>query len=202
MHQLDLMIATRNEGKLREIAASLADLPVRLGGFADFPHLQEAEETGVTFAENAMLKARACAAQTKLLTIADDSGLEVDALDGRPGIRSARYAGENKSDEERMERLLAELGDVPEEKRQARFVCALAVADPTTNFLQVFTGTCEGRIAFQPRGGSGFGYDPIFIPDGYRQTFGELPARVKKQISHRARALEAAASFLRERIAG
>ena len=202
MPQFDLMCATRNAGKLREIAASLAVFPVCLRSFADFPHLQEAEETGVTFAENATLKARVCAAQTKLLTLADDSGLEVDALGGRPGVRSARYAGENKSDEERMKSLLTELSDVPADKRQARFICALAVADPTTNFLQLFTGMCEGRIALEPRGEGGFGYDPIFIPDGYRQTFGELTACIKERISHRARALEAAAGFLRGRIGG
>lgn len=201
MRPLELLIATRNKGKLREFAALLADLPVRLCSFTDFPHLREAEETGATFAENATLKARSAAAQTKLLTVADDSGLEVDALQGRPGVRSARYAGENASDDERMRRLLSELSDVPEANRRARFVCALAFADPATNFLQVFTGTCEGRIAFEPCGTGGFGYDPVFIPDGYRATFGELPAGVKEQISHRARALELAECFLRNRIA-
>lgn len=196
------MIATRNEGKLREISLLLADLPVRLRSFADFPRVQEAEETGTTFAENATLKARACAVQTKLLTLADDSGLEVDALGGRPGVYSARYAGAGATDDERIRRLLGELGDVPDEKRGARFVCAMAVADPATNLLRVFTGTCDGRIAIEPRGQSGFGYDPVFIPEGHTETFGELPSRVKEQISHRARALAAAVSFLREWVAG
>jgi XTP/dITP diphosphohydrolase len=199
-HSDDLMIATRNEGKLREISSLLADVPMRLRSFADFPRVQEAEETGATFAENATLKARVCSVQTKLLTLADDSGLEVDALGGRPGIYSARYAGSHATDGERIERLLTEICDVPDEKRGARFVCAVAVADPATNLLQVFTGKCEGRIAYEARGMGGFGYDPIFIPEGYRQTFGELPAHVKEQISHRTRALAAALSFLRERV--
>ncbi len=199
-HLYDLMIATRNEGKLREISLLLADLPMRLRSFADFPRVQEAEETGATFAENATLKARVCAVQTKLLTLADDSGLEVDALGGRPGIYSARYAGSDATDKERIERLLVELGGVHDEKRRARFVCAMAVADPATNLLRVFTGICEGRIAHEPRGAGGFGYDPVFIPEAYTQTFGELPAHVKEQISHRTRALDAVVNFLRERV--
>ena len=135
----ELMIATRNAGKLREISLLLAGLPMRLRSFADFPRVQEAEETGATFAENATLKARVCAVQTKLLTLADDSGLEVDTLGGRPGIRSARYAGSYATDAERIGRLLTELHDIPDERRRARFVCAVAVADPATNLLRVFT---------------------------------------------------------------
>ena len=195
---LDLLIATRNEGKAREFAELLCELPVRVRRLAEFPHATEVEETGETFAENAALKARAYVAQTGLWALADDSGLEVEALGGAPGVRSARYAGPRASDTERVTRLLAELEKTPDKERRARFVCVVALARPEAPDVELFTGTCEGRIARAPRGSQGFGYDPVFIPDGHAQTFGELSSEIKNRISHRAFALAAAAAFLKQ----
>jgi XTP/dITP diphosphohydrolase len=192
----ELLIATRNAGKVREVEPLLEGLPLRLRSLAEFPTVAEVEETGATFAENAALKARGYAAQTHLWTLADDSGLEVDALGGAPGIYSARYGGVGASDSERVVRLLDELSRTGEFRRRARFVCVIAIADSDAKLINTFTGTCEGRIAPAPRGENGFGYDPVFIPDGYEQSFGELSPEIKQQISHRARALNAARSFL------
>ncbi|MBA3441316.1 MAG: XTP/dITP diphosphatase [Pyrinomonadaceae bacterium] len=196
----ELLIATRNTGKVQEIAAHLAGLPLRLRSLREFANIAEVNETGRTFAENAQIKARSYADQTGLPTLADDSGLEVDALNGAPGIFSARYAGEAASDAERIVRLLAELARTNDRDRRAAFVCALAIADPQTTSLQIWTGRCEGRIAHTARGTNGFGYDPIFIPDGYALTFGELETDVKQRISHRAQALDAAHAFLRQQL--
>lgn len=197
----ELLIATRNDGKLREFAALLSDMPLRLRGLAEFPQTSDVEETGATFEENAALKAHAYAAQTGLWTLADDSGLEVDALGGAPGIFSARYAGEHASDAERTARLLSELAQTNDARRRARFVCAIAVVHPATRTLDIFKGVCEGHIAPEPRGDNGFGYDPVFIPEGYDATFGELTRETKDLLSHRARALRAARVFLEERLA-
>lgn len=194
----ELLIATRNNGKLLEFAALLSDMPLRLRGLAEFPRTSDVEETGATFAENAALKARAYAAQTCLWTLADDSGLEVDALGGAPGIFSARYAGAHASDAERTARLLSELTQTNDSERRARFVCAIAIVHPARRTLDIFKGVCEGRIAYEPRGDNGFGYDPIFIPEGYDATFGELTGATKDVLSHRARALRAARAFLEE----
>ena len=192
-----LLIATRNQGKVREIEELISDLPVRLLCLADFPETTEVEETGATFAENAALKALAYAEQTGLPALADDSGLEVDALGGAPGIRSARYAGADASDADRIEQLLAELARTGDSERRARFVCAVAfVSAGDAEQPPIFMGICEGRVAHAPRGNGGFGYDPVFIPEGYELTFGELPSEIKRRISHRARALAAARSFL------
>ena len=199
----ELLIATRNAGKVREIISLCADMPLRLRSLADFPETIEAEETGATFAENASLKARFYAAQTGLWALADDSGLEVDALGGAPGVRSARYAGPNATDAERVTLLLRELGHAGAEAgRRARFICAIAIVDPATGTAHIFSGKCEGQIAHAPRGTKGFGYDPVFIPEGYQQTFGELPAHIKQRISHRARALAAAHVFLYQKLGG
>ena len=143
------------------------------------------------------LKAAGYATQTGLLTLADDSGLEVEALGGAPGILSARYAGEGASDAARTTRLLAELTIVPAAKRSARFVSAVAIANSEGQILNVSVGTCDGHIDFAPRGSGGFGYDPVFIPLGYHKTFAELKPEIKNQISHRARALLGACEFLR-----
>lgn len=194
----ELLIATRNPGKVQEFSRLLRDLPVRTRGLADFPDACEVEETGETFEENAAIKARVCSALTGLPTLADDSGLQVDALGGEPGVRSARYAGPHATDADRNALLLSELSATHDADRRARFVCVLALIRPADDSLKLFKGTCEGRIGPEPRGAGGFGYDPIFIPDGYEESFGELPPEVKDRISHRAVALAAVRSFLLE----
>jgi XTP/dITP diphosphohydrolase len=192
----ELLIATRNAGKVREMQPLLDGLPLSLRSLAEFPEIVEVEETGSTFTENASLKARGYAAQASLWTLADDSGIEVEALGGAPGVLSARYGGEGASDAERTARLLAELSRTNDEQRRARFVCVIAIADPAARLVHTSTGTCEGSIALAPRGDNGFGYDPVFIPDGFQKSFGELSSDIKQRISHRARALKAARSFL------
>jgi XTP/dITP diphosphohydrolase len=193
---LELLIATGNPGKRREFAYLLADVPLRLRTLAEFPHVSEVEETGTTFAANAVLKAQAYCRETGLWTLADDSGLEVAALDGAPGVHSARYAGAGTSDEARRQKLLLELARIGDATRRARFVCVIALARPAESNLQLFTGVCEGHIAHAARGEHGFGYDPLFVPDGYAETFGELSDETKQHISHRARALAAAKAYL------
>ncbi len=192
-----LLVATQNEGKLNELQLLLHDLPFQLYTLTDFPKVTAVPETGATFLENASLKATGYSAQTGFLTLADDSGLEVDALGGAPGVRSARYAGEGVSDAIRTRKLLAELSAVPEVMRSARFVSALVIANSQGQILNISEGTCDGHIGFAPRGSEGFGYDPIFIPSGYDQTFAELKSEIKNRISHRARALSGAREFLR-----
>ncbi len=194
-------MATGNAGKVRELSQLLAGLPLRLRLLSEFPEVPEAEETGTTFAENAALKALHYSSLTGLLTLSDDSGLSVDALGGAPGVYSARYAGRHATYAERMARLLGEMAAAGGGERRARFVCVIAVADPSAGTLETFEGTCEGRIAEAPRGAGGFGYDPLFIPEGHEETFGELPEHVKHSLSHRARALALAARYLRSRFA-
>ncbi|HEY0384535.1 MAG TPA: XTP/dITP diphosphatase [Pyrinomonadaceae bacterium] len=195
-HFSQLLIATFNAGKVREFASLLVTLSLRLHSLDEFPAIREVAETGATFAENAILKAEGYARQTQLWTLADDSGLEVQALDGAPGVLSARYAGPQATDAERIALLLDELAKTNDEQRRARFICNIAVADPDGQVLKLVEGICEGHLARAPRGTNGFGYDPVFIPEGYQQTFGELPVEVKKSVSHRARALAAASTFL------
>ena len=189
-----LLLGTRNSGKLREITSILEGSGWLFTSLQEFDHVGSAEETGITYSENAIAKARFYAAETGLIALADDSGLEVAALAGGPGVFSARYAGENASDADRRQFLLSELGSAS--NRRARFVSAVAIADPAGAVLNVAEGICEGTIAFSPRGEGGFGYDPLFIPDGYTQTFAELPEEVKNRISHRARALVQTKQFL------
>jgi XTP/dITP diphosphohydrolase len=195
----ELLIATNNAGKVRELASALADLPLRLRLLGEFAGVPEAEETGETFAENAALKALHYSARAGLLTLSDDSGLVVDALGGAPGVYSARYAGKAATYAERMRKLLGEIEATGDRERRARFVCVIALAEPSTGELVTFEGRCEGRIAREPRGAGGFGYDPVFIPEGHTQTFGELPDEIKRSISHRALAVEAASRHLRGR---
>ncbi|MDT4968676.1 MAG: XTP/dITP diphosphohydrolase [Acidobacteriota bacterium] len=190
----ELLVATANQGKVAEIKSLLASLSLK--SLDEFPHVSEVAETGETFRENAILKARGYALQTQEWTLADDSGLEVTALDNAPGVYSARYGGDGLSDADRVERLLDALSRTGDTKRRARFVSEIAIADPDGRIVHNSTGTCEGRIASGPRGSNGFGYDPVFIPDGYDQTFGELANAAKEIISHRARALAAARPFL------
>ncbi|HEY0078730.1 MAG TPA: RdgB/HAM1 family non-canonical purine NTP pyrophosphatase [Pyrinomonadaceae bacterium] len=197
----ELLVATRNAGKVREFASLLSDTPqLRIRGLSEFPRTTEVEETGSTFEENASLKARAYAAQTGLWTLADDSGLEVDALGGAPGVFSARYGGLPATDSDRTALLLKNLETVPDHRRRARFVCVIAVFRPSTGALNLFRGQCDGHIAHAPRGTHGFGYDPVFVPDGYSQTFGELPSELKHHLSHRARALRPALDFVHRQL--
>lgn len=191
-----LLIATRNPGKFVEVKSMLEGLPFELTSLVEFRSPSTVNETGQTFAENAALKAQGYALQTSLWTISDDSGLEVDALDGAPGVLSARFAGEEASDAQRVSLLLSKLSLIPEMRRTARFVCATAVSDPDGRLIYSATGICHGRLSFYPRGSGGFGYDPVFVPDGYNLTLAELGLEVKNQISHRARALAATRDFL------
>lgn len=197
-----LLIATHNPGKLREYRELLTGASFPLVSLDDVGIEEDIEETGVTFEENARLKALAYAQQTGLLTLADDSGLEVEALGGEPGILSKRYAGEGAGDMERIVFLLGKLRNVPEGKRAARFRCAIVIADAQGN-TWTSEGTCEGKIAFAPRGTNGFGYDPVFLmrDDNYAHTLAELSESEKNRISHRARATEGARKIL-ERLAG
>jgi XTP/dITP diphosphohydrolase len=193
---VELLIATTNKGKIVELRSLLTSLSLPLRSLAEFPDVADVPETGATFAENAILKARGYATQTRLWTLADDSGLEVDALGGAPGVYSARYGGEGLSDADRVKRLLETLSQSNDADRHARFVCVIAIADPLGEIVNLSTGICEGTIAYAPRGANGFGYDPVFVPEGYEQSFGELTADTKEIISHRARAISATRSFL------
>lgn len=196
-----LLVATNNPGKVREYEELLVGLPVEITFPAQEGLVLEVEESGETFEENAGLKATAYARASGLLTLADDSGLVVDALGGAPGVRSARYAGPGASDVDRYRKLLAALANVPEEQRTARFRCVVAVAQPDGT-IYTTDGVCEGQIGFAPRGEHGFGYDPIFIVVGYNgQTMAELSPDIKNRISHRARATEAARLVLVQLIA-
>lgn len=184
-----LLLGTRNPGKIHEIRLILADLGVELRSLNEFEGVDVAEENEDTYAGNAIAKARFYARATGTWALADDSGLEVEALGGAPGVLSARYAGEDASDADRRNLLLSELAKVVDRNRRARFVCAVAIASADGEVLHLAEGTCSGVITVTPRGDSGFGYDPLFVPDGYDQTFAELSDEVKNRISHRARAL-------------
>lgn len=192
--RLELLVATRNSGKVQEIKLALQDLPLRLRFPDEFPELSLVDESGNSYEENAIIKARSYSRQTGLCALADDSGLEVAALGGGPGLLSARYAGSQASDEERIARLLSELSSSQGRERQARFMCVVAIAD--SRLINVAEGRCEGRIAEVPRGENGFGFDPIFIPENYESTFAELSLQTKNKISHRAQALARTRQFL------
>ena len=180
---MKFVIATHNQHKLQELQRILAPLGIE----AITADLSEVEETGTTFAENAFLKAQSACRETGLPAVADDSGLEVEALDGRPGVYSARYAGENATDAQRMEKLLGELEGVPAEKRGARFVSAVCCVFPDGERIQV-EGECPGAIAFAPAGEDGFGYDPVFLCG--EKTFAQMTAAEKDAVSHRGKAFE------------
>lgn len=198
--EIELLLATGNAGKVREFRRLLGDLPgVVLRTLSDLPAMPEPEETGATFEENASIKARAAAEATGMMVLADDSGLEVDALDGRPGVRSARYAGPGASDADNNALLLQELSDVPEGQRTARYRVVLALVDPggpLGRCPHYARGACEGRIGRVPRGEGGFGYDPIFEPDGHDCTMAELSPTQKSAIDHRGEATAAMRVFL------
>lgn len=194
----DLLVATTNPGKLAEVKAFLKDLPLRIISLADLGNPPDVIEDGRTFEENALKKARTLARFSGLPTLADDSGLEVDALDGAPGIYSARYAGEPGDDGLNNQKLLRELANIPQEKRTARFVCALALCVPEAKGVNEWTvrASCEGQIAFGLVGAHGFGYDPLFFYPPFGKTFGEIGREQKATVSHRGKALEKLAEAL------
>jgi len=201
----NLLIATSNKGKVTEIASLLEGLNCRVIGLEDLSQVPPpVEETGKTFAENALIKADYYYAVTGLFTLADDSGLEVDALDGRPGVYSARYGGEGSSSADQIALLLEEMKDVPEEKRTARFVCVIALAGAPGErpIRQTFEGRCEGIIAGAARGDGGFGYDPIFIDTELGRTFAELTREEKSARSHRGKALRATIKHIEKLLKG
>ena len=189
-----IFIASKNKGKIEEIRSYLTGFGFEIFSLLDAPEIPDVEETGSSFEENALLKAKAVYDVVKIPVLADDSGLEVDSLGGSPGIYSARFSGEGANDEKNNLKLLDELKNLPPEKRTARFICVLVLYDGTNS--RYFDGVCEGKIAFSPAGNNGFGYDPLFIPAGYEQSFGELGNSVKSKISHRAKALLSLKKFL------
>jgi XTP/dITP diphosphohydrolase len=189
-----LVLATRNEGKLRELARILGT-QARIAGLDEFPGAPDVAETGATFEANALLKARAIASYTRLPAVADDSGLCVDALNGMPGVLSARWAGQHGADKANLDLVLAQVADVPDARLGARFVCAAALAVPDGREW-VVTGQVEGRLIRAPRGSGGFGYDPIFQADGFEETTAEMTPEAKDAISHRGRAFRALAPFI------
>ena len=201
------MLATRNAAKLRELGRILAaedhgGTQIALAGFDEFPGAPDVPETGATFEANALLKARAIADYTGLPVVADDSGLCVDALNGMPGVLSARWAGGHGDDRANLELVLAQVADVPDSRLGAQFVCAAALVVPGSGVPGsgarewVVTGQVEGRLVRVPRGSGGFGYDPIFLPDGFDQTTAEMTAEAKDAISHRGRAFRALTPFI------
>ena len=192
---MDIVVASRNPGKVAELKELLNALSVTIFSLDDFDSIPELAEDGATYEENALKKARAVYEATGKFALADDSGLEVDALQGAPGVHSARFGGEGLTDHERSMKLLEQLRDVPDEERGATFQCRLAIVGPR-GMEKVVSGSCRGSIIQAPRGGSGFGYDPIFLPFEYSHTFAELSPEIKNKISHRGRALEKAALFL------
>lgn len=192
-----LLVATGNPGKVKEFAELLSDLDVEWLGQKDTGYDMDVDETGSTFEENALLKATEWAKLTGHITLADDSGLEVDALNGAPGLYTARYGSPEMTHEERYLYLLENLKDVPKEQRTAQFRCVLAIVAGNGETLKVAEGICAGRIAFAPQGSHGFGYDPVFIPDGQGgRTMAELMPEEKHPISHRGLAIEALKPFL------
>lgn len=195
---IELLIATTNQGKFAEVQAFLEKLPLKIFSLASRGNWPLIIEDGATFEENALKKARVLAEYSRHVTLADDSGLEVDALHGAPGIYSARYAGEESDDAKNNEKLLYELRNVPEDKRSARFVCVLALCAPDSRSLKELTvrESCEGRIAFSPKGNHGFGYDPLFFYPPWGKTFGEIDRETKATVSHRGKALKKLAEML------
>jgi XTP/dITP diphosphohydrolase len=197
-----VVLATRNAAKLRELTRILGaedhgGTQIRLTGLDEFPGAPDVPETGATFEQNALLKASAIARFTGLPAVADDSGLCVDALNGMPGVLSARWAGGHGDDRANLDLVLAQVTDVPDARRGAQFVCAAALVVPGAGAREwVVTGRVEGRLTRVPRGSGGFGYDPIFLPDGFEQTTAEMTADAKDAISHRGRAFRALAPFI------
>ncbi|HWQ41494.1 MAG TPA: XTP/dITP diphosphatase [Desulfosporosinus sp.] len=194
---MKILLATQNQGKVRELQELLADEDIEVLSLQDIPDWEEVEETGKTFAENAALKARAALLRTGLIALADDSGLEVDALDGWPGVYSARFAGEPKDDERNNDKLLHLLESIPDDQRTARFRCALVIATPDGEEY-LTEGSVEGRILTQGRGKGGFGYDPLFFVSEFARTMAELNLAQKNKLSHRAQAFRKVIPILRD----
>jgi len=199
---MQLLVATRNKHKLKEIETILAELQFDLRCATDIPGLPDVIEDGATVRDNAIKKAVETAKMARMLTLADDTGLEVDALNGEPGVRSARYAGDEATDFENIKKLLVNLKGLPLEKRSARFRCVVAIADEN-GLVDCVEGICNGAIIADEKGGGGFGYDPLFIADGQVKTFAEISIDVKNRISHRGKALQKAwavlSRYLREK---
>ncbi|MBA2379889.1 MAG: RdgB/HAM1 family non-canonical purine NTP pyrophosphatase [Blastocatellia bacterium] len=193
---MKLLIATTNQGKLREIESLIYRPDVQLLSLSDFSAASEVAETGETFLANATIKAAGYARQFGVMTVADDSGLEVASLGGRPGVHSARFGGEQTPYAEKMRMLLDEIAGLETDDRTARFVCAIAAADVSGQIVFAEEADCSGVLANKPTGTGGFGFDPIFIPDGYGLTFAELADGVKQKISHRAKAVRLFIRFL------
>lgn len=185
----NLVLASRNKNKIEELQQLLRPLGIVLKSALDFPELQEVDEDQPTLEGNALKKARYVAKVTGLASLSDDTGLEVDALDGAPGVYSARYAGENASYADNVNKLLTALEGVEEPKRSAKFRTVVALVDPFSGKEYCFEGKCEGQILTKRQGEKGFGYDPIFLPNGFQQSFAEMSAEVKNSISHRGRAI-------------
>ncbi len=193
---MEIVLATRNKKKIEEVRRITVDLPITILSLDNFPNCPETVEDKDTFEGNAVKKAIEVCQCTGKSALADDSGLEVDALNGAPGVYSARYAGGTTGNDIRnYEKLLAELKDVPDHKRGARFVCCMALALPDGT-VKTFFGYAEGCIGREPKGTTGFGYDPVFIPDGHKRTFAEMAGGEKDRLSHRGKALEKLAHFL------
>lgn len=192
----ELIVATKNQGKVKEFRQLFSKYNISVKSLLDIDSSIDIEETGTTFEENAIIKAEAMTKQLGLPVVADDSGLEVDALNGEPGVYSARYAGIEKDDDKNIKKLLHELKGIPKEERSARFVCAVAVARPLEDTF-VKRGTCEGTITEETQGTNGFGYDPIFIPSGSSRTMAEHSSEEKNTISHRHHAIEQIEEWLK-----
>lgn len=195
---MELLVATHNRGKIAEFAEMLADLQIDWLSLDDIGVTADVAETGHTFRENAVLKAEWYAQETGLLTLADDSGLEVDALNGKPGVFTARYGGPGLTHENRYQLLLKNLRDVPELKRTARFRCVIALVGGDGLLLDTSNGICEGSITFAPAGDGGFGYDPVFYLPERGQTMAQVGSKMKHRISHRGRAMKAMEPRLRQ----
>ena len=195
-----IVLATRNKHKIEEIKTILSDLPLEVLTLNDFPHVPLLKEEGATFQENSLQKAQIVYAHTKIPALADDSGLEVFYLTGRPGVISARYAGEGASDEANNQKLLNQMMGVAPRRRRAQFRAVLTLLGDRT--VETTEGICSGMLAESPRGTNGFGYDPIFLPDGFSRTYAELTAAEKNTISHRAKALASMKAVLRRHLTG
>jgi XTP/dITP diphosphohydrolase len=193
----EILLGTRNHGKIAEYRSLFRGMPTKLLSFYDFPEMPTVVENGKTFQENALKKAKTIAKKSGRLAVSDDSGLEVDFLNGKPGVLSARFSGDKATDRENTRRVLKLLESAPWEERDARFVCVICIADPKGKTSSA-SGVCSGKISFEMRGTHGFGYDPIFVPDGYTRTMAELGLGIKNKISHRALAMERFQDLLKE----